>query len=209
MGQIALQAIESHPRLTLVATAGRGDDLTQTIQTSKPNVVLDLTLPDCVFNNAQIMIANNAHPVIGTSGLTAAQIDTLKQQCLDKNLGGLIAPNFSISALLMMQFSQQAARYFDHANIIEYHHTHKKDAPSGTALRTSEVMSSSIKDIPIQSLRMPHYLAHQEVILGNPFESLTIRQDTQDRRAFIPGIQRACMTVVDLQGLIIGLENTL
>ena len=212
MGQAAVQAIEGTADLTLVAATSRQDDLSATIAQTNANIVVDLTVAGAAFDNATRIIAANAHPVIGTSGLLADEIATLQTQCQEKNLGGIIVPNFSLGAVLMMRYAADAARYLKHAEIIELHHDQKKDAPSGTARRTAELMqaaSESNKAPPIHSVRLPGLVAHQEVIFGDVGETLTLRHDSNDRACFMPGLLLACRNVVALKELVVGLEQLL
>jgi len=226
MGQAAVNAIESHPNLIYAGGCDAQQDLAQVIVQTRPTVGLDLTHPGVVFAHAQQLIAAGIHPVIGTSGLTRTQIETLKQQCDQKQLGGLIVPNFSIGAVLMMHFAAQAAAYLSDASIIETHHPQKKDAPSGTAIATAQAiqdartcppnghastehlpgsLGANHADVAIHSVRLPGKVAHQTVMLGGPGETLSIQHDTLDRSAFMPGVCLACQHVVTLQKLIEGL----
>ena len=230
MGQIALQAIAGDADLRLVGQTRRGDDLATAIQTAEPDVVLDLTVASVVFDNATCIIESGVCPVIGTSGLVAEQVAALSTLCEKKKLGGLVVPNFSISAVLMMKYAQDAIRFLQHAEIIEKHHNGKQDAPSGTAIRTAELLREAspreqgseksdeamlgargarYQNIPIHSVRLPGLVAHQEVILGGHGETLTIRSDTLNREAFMPGICLACKTVGGLTTLQYGLEHVL
>lgn len=233
MGREAVIAIDQAPELSLVGQAGSTDDLAAVIAAVKPQVVVDLTTAAVAFINARIIIAANVHPVIGTSGLSPAQIAELQQICGEKNLGGLIAPNFSIGALLMMRYAQDCARYFPDVEIIEFHHHQKVDAPSATALRTAEVISNEknkhkpsspatvemetfagargarYREIPIHSVRLPGILANQEVIFGGPGQTLSIQHHVLSRAAYMPGICLACQKVTQLQTLIYGLEHIL
>lgn len=226
MGRVTQEAIQQQPDLQLVAALGREDHLAQTIKETQAEVVVDFTLPYIVFKNAQTIIQSGARPVIGTSGLTSSQIDILKNQCQQKKLGGIIGPNFSLGAILMMRYAKDAAKYFNHAEIIEMHHEKKVDAPSGTAIKTAEMMSSEnehllapntdpkargegYNNIQIHSIRLPGLLAHQMVMFGGPGETLTIRHDSNDRASMMPGVCLACRRVMTLEHLIYGLENIL
>lgn len=215
MGRVTTEAIAREADLQLVASTTRTDALHEAIRKYKPQVVVDFTNPQSVFANAQTIIAERVHPVIGTTGLTTEQIATLTQQCDELSLGGIIAPNFSLGAVLMMKYSQDAARYFADVEIIEMHHPKKLDAPSGTAIKTAQMMqpvrSSEKKDqpIPIHSVRLPGLFAHQMVIFGGAGETLTIRHDATDRNAMMPGVFLACRKVMELKYLVYGLENLL
>lgn len=198
----------------------------------KPDVCVDFTNPEVVFANTLAIIEAGCRPVIGTTGLTAEQLKTIDAALRAQNLGGLVVPNFAIGAVLMMKFAQEAARYFDHAEIIELHHNKKADAPSGTALKTAELMRESQArfghtnapeteliagargacgpaDIHIHSVRLPGFIAHQEVILGSPGQILTIRHDSMDRNCFMPGVALAVKKSMTLTGLVYGLEHIL
>lgn len=231
MGQEAVIAIGNTPELTLVGQAGSTDKLAEVIAAVKPQVVIDLTTAAAAFANARTIIAANVHPVIGTSGLLPAQIAELQQLCAEKKLGGLVAPNFSIGALLMMKYAEDCARYFPDVEIIELHHNQKRDAPSATALRTAEAIAAEknskgqnasqevetfagargarYQGIPIHSIRLPGILANQEIIFGGPGQTLTIHHQVLNRAAYMPGICLACQKVPQLQTLIYGLEHIL
>lgn len=207
-------------------------DLKALLQREKPDVCVDLTHPGVVFENCMTIIEANCRPVIGTTGLTQSQLDQIDKVLKAGNLGGMVVPNFAIGAVLLMKFAQEAAKYFDHAEIIELHHNQKADAPSGTALKTAELMQLSQAqfgpsnapekesisgargakgpaDIRIHSVRLPGFIAHQEVILGSPGQILTLRHDSMDRACFMPGIALSVKKVITLNGLIYGLEHIL
>lgn len=207
-------------------------DLSEGIDRSNPDVVVDFTNPTVVYENISTIINKNVRPVIGTTGLTIQQVEELTQKCVSKNLGGLIAPNFAIGAVLMMQFAQKSAKYFDHAEIIELHHNKKLDAPSGTAIKTAEMMENeqekfgptnindkelmqgargavSRKNIHLHSVRLPGLVAHQEVLLAGSGQMLTIRHDSFDRKSFMPGVVLAVRNVMSQSKLIYGLEYIL
>jgi len=207
-------------------------DLKTLLQREKPDVCVDLTHPGIVFENSMAIIEANCRPVIGTTGLTADQLQTLDAELKARNLGGMVVPNFAIGAVLLMKFAQEAAKYFDHAEIIELHHNQKVDAPSGTALKTAELMQESRAkfgttnapekesipgargalgpaDIHIHSVRLPGFIAHQEVILGSPGQILTLRHDSMDRTCFMPGIALCVKKSMELHGLVYGLEKIL
>ncbi len=228
MGQLSVNILLPEAGFNIVAKTTREDDLVELIKQTKPDVVLDFTNASHVFSNAKKIIAAGVHPVIGTTGLLSDQIQSLQKACREQELGGIIAPNFSIGALLMMRFAVQAAKYFAHAEVIERHHEHKQDAPSGTAMRTAELISqvrknaipptnakeiilgargADLHSIPIHSLRTPGSIAHQEVIFGGKGETLTIKHDTNDRECFAHGILLACRKVVELKELVYGLEH--
>jgi len=227
MGSLACQTIRNHPEFGLVAALGRHDNLAQIIDQTRANVVVDLTRADCVYKNALTIIERGAHPVIGTTGLSDEQIKFLQQQCNTLQLGGIIAPNFSISAILMMHCAAMCARYHSEVEIIEMHHQQKLDSPSGTAIKTADFIASSrahpknqltdkasiagarganYRDINIHSMRLPGVLAKQKVIFGGPGETLSIVHECIDRNAFMPGIVLACQGVIQLKALHYGLE---
>ncbi|PJD92850.1 MAG: 4-hydroxy-tetrahydrodipicolinate reductase [Legionella sp.] len=228
MGALACQTIQNHPNFELVGALGRKDDLGQMIAQTKAQIVIDLTRADCVYANTQTIIQHHAHPIIGTSGLLDEQIQSLQQQCEAQQLGGIIVPNFSIGAILMMHFAKLSARFLSEVEIIETHHPQKLDSPSGTALKTADVIASArvhpkhhlenkpsvpgargavYRDINIHSLRLPGVLAKQHVIFGNTGETLTIAHESIDRASFMPGLILACQRVQQLNTLYYGLEQ--
>jgi 4-hydroxy-tetrahydrodipicolinate reductase len=231
MGAEVVKAVNNSTDLELVAELDLGDSLDQLLST-KAQVVVDFTTPDSVMKNLEFLIQNNIHAVVGTTGFDAARIDSLSKE-LSKHpeVGVLIAPNFAIGAVLMMEFAEKAARYFDSAEIIEMHHPAKVDAPSGTAARTAELMTqarkdskkapmpdatkqsldgargSKVGDIPIHSIRAQGLVAHQEVLLGGIGETLTIRHDSLDRAGFMPGVLLGVRSVINHPGLTHGLDK--
>ena len=230
MGLLACDTLKKQDEFELVAQLGRNDDLAKAIRDTQAQIVVDLTRADSVYQNSLTIIQHGAHPVIGTSGLLPEQILELTQLCESRHLGGIIAPNFSISAVLMMLFAAKAAEYFSEVEIIETHHQQKLDAPSGTALKTAEMIAAARKkpknklnlkelipgargatyaDINIHSLRLPGVLARQQVIFGNAGETLSITDDSMDRNCFMPGVILACQKVFELNTLIYGLEHIL
>jgi 4-hydroxy-tetrahydrodipicolinate reductase len=230
MGTLACETIKNHPDFTLVGSLTRQDDLGQAIRATAATIVIDLTRADSVYENSLTIIDCGAHPVIGTSGLIDEQIETLKKRCDAQKLGGLIVPNFSIAAVLMMRFAAEAARYLTEVEIIETHHQQKLDAPSGTAMKTAEMIAKtrvgkqnelSLREIvpgarggshhgvPIHSLRLPGFIANQQVIFGSQGETLTISHNSIDRASFMPGIILACRQVQKLDTLYYGLETLL
>ena len=230
MGSLACETLGNHSDFKLVAQLNREDNLAQAIRDTDAQIVVDLTRADCVYDNSMTIINQGARPVIGTSGLTAAQIKELTERCEAKQLGGIIAPNFSVGAVLMMIFAAKAAEYLPEVEIIEAHHQQKLDAPSGTALKTAEMIAAARKkpknklalkelipgarggthhEINIHSLRLPGVLARQEVLFGNLGETLSLTHDSIDRRCFMPGVVLACQKVLHLNALIYGLEHLL
>ena len=228
MGTMACATLEEHPEFNLVAKLTRKDDLVVSLQDLKPQIVVDLTTAESVYANSLNIIKHNAHPVIGTSGLIDTQIAELKSLSEAKQLGGIVVPNFSIGAILMMQFSKMAAKFMSEVEIIEAHHQQKLDAPSGTAIKTAEMIAAArekaknelatravvanargaeYQDINIHSIRLPGFLASQQVIFGNTGETLTISHNSIDRSAFMPGLILACQAVTQQKTLIYGLDN--
>lgn len=231
MGQMTVKAINEHPNLELAGQTGREYDLRSAIKDSNAQVVVDFTHPDSVFNNLTTIIEAGAHPVIGTTGLTAEQIQTFQAQCEKLKLGGIIAPNFSLGAVLMMKYAKEIVKYLPHVEIIEMHHDNKVDSPSGTALYSAELMAGAMqainqpakpsretipgarganhRGIPIHAVRLPGLLAHEQIIFGDTGETLTLRHDSIDRECFMPGVCLACERVVKLERLVYGLEEVL
>lgn len=231
MGTEAVAAINAASDLTLSAALDIGDSLDSLTQ-SKTEVVVDFTTPDSVMKNLEFAINNGIHVVVGTTGFDDNKLGQLKI-LLSKQpkVGALIAPNFGLGAVLMMQFSQTAARYFESVEIIEMHHANKIDAPSGTAVRTAEMISSARKasnkskmpdatksalpgargakvgDVQLHSIRGHGYVAHQEVVFSDPGETLTIRHDSINRAGFMPGVLIGIRNVAKYPGLTVGLEN--
>ncbi|MAZ40325.1 MAG: 4-hydroxy-tetrahydrodipicolinate reductase [Legionellales bacterium] len=230
MGQEAVKAVEADSHLQLVATTGRQDDLSKVIQTTKAQVVVDLTTAAVVYENTKKILDAGASPVVGTSGLTSDEFIQLKQYCDEMQLGGIIVPNFSIGAVLMMRYAQDAAKYLPNVEIIEMHHDGKLDAPSGTAIKTAELISQSLTapkktlnlkenltgsrgavldDIHIHAIRLPGLVAHQQVLFGGNAETLSIKHDSMHRSAFMPGLILACKKVQSLKTLVSGLEHVM
>ncbi|MCX6446810.1 MAG: 4-hydroxy-tetrahydrodipicolinate reductase [Actinobacteria bacterium] len=231
MGAETVAAIESASDLTLSSALDLGDSLDQLIKTGT-EVIVDFTHPDAVMKNLEFAITNGIHVVVGTTGFDDKKLSELKN-LLSKNtkVGALIAPNFGLGAVLMMQFSQKAAQYFESVEIIELHHANKVDAPSGTAIRTAELITDARKqskkgampdasktiipgargakvgDVPIHSVRSHGYVAHQEVIFGDAGETLSIRHDSINRAGFMPGVLIGVRNVAKHPGLTVGLEN--
>lgn len=224
MGKVSCEAISSANDMQLVAAIGRSDSLVEALTKHRPDAVVEFTTPNSVFANTQCIIEHGASPVVGATGLTPEQIATLQAACAERQLGGLIAPNFSLGAILMMEAASKIARYMPTAEIIEMHHDQKVDSPSGTAIKTATLMSEQtqlnqppftnqpargaiLNNIPIHSIRLPGFFAHQMVIFGGEGETLTIRHDSIDRRAMMPGLLLALRRVGELNGLVYGLEH--
>ena len=230
MGSEVVKAVNEANDLELVASLDLGDSLDALISTGA-QVVVDFTTPDSVMANLEFLISNNINAVIGTTGFDDARIAKIKSLLASSKSGVLIAPNFAIGAVLMMEFATKAAKYFESAEIIELHHPNKVDAPSGTAARTADLMSKSRKEaglapmpdatstslegargasvgeIPVHSVRLRGLVAHQEVLLGGVGETLSIRHDSIDRVGFMPGVLLGIRQVVTHPGLTFGLEN--
>ncbi len=230
MGSEVVKAITEASDLELVAALDLGDSL-DALVSKGAQVVVDFTTPDSVMANLEFLIGKNIHAVIGTTGFDDARIAKIRSLLASSKSGVLIAPNFAIGAVLMMEFATKAAKYFESAEIIELHHPNKVDAPSGTAARTAELMSKSRKeaglapmpdattssldgargatvgDIPVHSVRLRGLVAHQEVLLGGIGETLSIRHDSIDRVGFMPGVLLGVRQVVSHPGLTFGLEN--
>ncbi|MBN3527585.1 4-hydroxy-tetrahydrodipicolinate reductase [Paenibacillus apiarius] len=206
-------------------------DLESALQHTQPDVMVDFTTPGTVMNNTLIAVRHGVRPVIGTTGFSPDEIELLQQMCRDQRLGGLIAPNFSIGAILMMRFAAQAAKYFPDLEIIEYHGDQKLDAPSGTAVKTAELVSKVREEhrqgnpseeekiegarggyydgFRIHSVRLPGIFAQQEVIFGSFGQTLKIRHDSYERAGYMPGVNLAVKKVVQLQELVYGFEHLL
>jgi 4-hydroxy-tetrahydrodipicolinate reductase len=231
MGTEAVTAISGASDLQLVAQLDLGDSLDQLV-TSGAQVVVDFTHPDAVMKNLEFAITNGISVVVGTTGFDDAKLTKLKGLlAANPKVGALIAPNFALGAVLMMQFSEVAAKYFESVEIIELHHANKVDAPSGTAVRTAQMITDARKqnnkakmpdatkdailgargatvgDVPIHSVRSHGYVAHQEVIFGDPGETLSIRHDSINRAGFMPGVLLGVRQVVKHPGLTVGLEK--
>jgi 4-hydroxy-tetrahydrodipicolinate reductase len=224
MGKHCVAAIEADPDLTLVAQGTRVMDLAATIKQTSADVVVDFTTAEHAFENTRCILENNARPVIGTSGLNKESVAQLAKLANKQKLGGLVAPNFAIGAVLMMKLAAIAAPYFSDAEIIEMHHQHKKDAPSGTATRSAEMLGDANAHlntcranqhgdqtfgVPIHSVRLPGVFTHQEVIFGATGETLKITHNCSDRKAAMPGVVLACKKVIACEQLVYGLEHLL
>ena len=231
MGSEVVKAVEATDGLALIAALDLGDSLDQ-LKDSAVNVVVDFTTPDSVMSNLEFLINNGINVVVGTTGFDDAKLATVKGWLAQNpSVGVLVAPNFAIGAVLMMEFAEKAARYFESAEIIELHHPAKVDAPSGTAARTAELMSAARKDaglgampdatttaldgargalvggIPVHSVRARGLVAHQEVLFGGLGETLTIRHDSIDRAGFMPGVILGVRKIVNTPGLTHGLDK--
>ena len=244
MGQAACQMVLSDPELELVAVLDPFESASEwqgipvfndkndlAVAGFEADVWVDFTTPAVAYENTRFALENGFAPVVGTTGFTSQEIEELKELSRSKDLGGLIAPNFALGAVLLMQFAAQAAKYFPNVEIIELHHDKKKDAPSGTAIKTAELMAQVRESIQqgasdeeeliagarganfdgmrIHSVRLPGLVAHQEVIFGNQGEGLTLRHDSYDRSSFMTGVNLGIKEVVKRHELVYGLEHLL
>lgn len=196
---------------------------------TKPDVLVDLTNPHAVYTHTKQALELGVRPVIGTTGFTDEQLEELTQLAADKRLGAIIAPNFAIGAILMMKFAQEAAKYLPNVEIIEMHHDRKLDAPSGTGLKTAQMIAkvrhekkqghpeeketmpgargADFEGMKIHSVRLPGLVAHQEVLFGGEGQMLTIRHDSFNRESFMGGVAFCINTVISMETLVYGLEN--
>ena len=231
MGKSAVNAVTNDPTLNLIATLDKEDSLHNSLSSNNVDVTVDLTHPSCVFENVQTILNNNSHAVVGTTGLTKDQLNICDNLAKSNNKAVIVCPNFAIGAILMMQFAAQAAKFFERCEIIEYHHEKKADAPSGTAIKTAELISNNVEkinstqldekelilgargatknNIPIHSVRIPGVVANQDVIFGDQGQSLTIKHETISRDAFMPGLILAIKAASNKVGLVYGLEHLL
>ncbi len=233
IGSEAVTAIEAADDLELVAALGRGDKL-ETLAETGAQAVVELTTPASVMGNLDFCVRHGIHAVVGTTGWTDERLAQLTTW-LDNSpgTGVLIAPNFSIGAVLTMKFAEQAARYFESVEVVELHHPNKVDAPSGTATRTAQLIAAArakagsapqpdatataldgargadVDGVPVHAIRLRGLLAHQEVLLGGEGETLTIRHDSLHHSSFMPGILLGVRRVVTTPGLTFGLEHFL
>jgi 4-hydroxy-tetrahydrodipicolinate reductase len=214
MGQAVVAAVgaESDMRVSarvdpaLAAGDGAYASLPDALAAGGGDVLIDFTQPAVVMGNARAALAAGVHAVIGTTGLTEADVEELRGTAEGGAANALIAPNFAVGAVLMMRFAAEASRHMAKAEIVELHHDKKLDAPSGTAARTASLMRG---EVPIHSVRLPGLVAHQEVILGGLGETLTIRHDSLSRESFMPGVVMAARAVPSRPGLTLGLEPVL
>ena len=234
MGKEVVNAVNNADDMELVAKIDILDGEFSTIEeahnTKQIDVLIDFTQPNSIYNNAKYCLSNKINIVIGTTGLKDEQIEELKQMSESNKTACFIAPNFSTGAVLMMMFSKMASKYFDNAEIIELHHNQKKDAPSGTAVKTAQMMAenndnftkgncpetetikgargaNSYNNIHIHSVRMPGYIASQEVILGASGQILTIRHDSMNRECYMAGVLLATRYAIENKNFVYGLDN--
>ncbi|WP_422741013.1 4-hydroxy-tetrahydrodipicolinate reductase [Micromonospora sp. WMMD754] len=233
MGMEVCKAVEAAPDLDLVAAVDQGDDLT-TVADAGAGVVVDFTTPDAVMDNLRFCVERGIHAVVGTTGFTEERLAQVRDWLADRpGVGVVIAPNFGIGAVLMMQFAARAARHFESVEIVEQHHPRKLDAPSGTATYTARLIAAAraeaglgpapdatrdevagargadIDGVRVHAVRATGLVAHQEVLFGTTGETLTIRHDSYDRASFMPGVLLAVREVVRRPGLTVGLDALL
>ncbi len=229
MGSTVCDAVEDADGLELVARYDLGDDVASL--TGVADVAVDFTVPEATEANVHALIDAGVHAVVGTTGWTEASLNRVHDHLAEARTGVLIAPNFALSAVLAMRLATQAARFFESVEIIELHHPNKVDAPSGTAVHTAQALAAVRQDlpaapdatetsldgargavvdgIPVHSVRLRGLVAHEEILLGNPGEQLTIRTDSFDRSSFMPGVVLAVRAIGDHPGLTVGLDGVL
>jgi 4-hydroxy-tetrahydrodipicolinate reductase len=230
VGAEVCRAVDAADDLELVAAVDADDSIDELVS-SGAEVVVDFTHPDVVMDNLEFCIDHGIHAVVGTTGFDDKRIDQLRSWLSDApRTGVLIAPNFSIGAILMMRFAAEAAPFYESVEIVELHHPDKADAPSGTARRTASLVAEArrragsgpipdatstslegargadVEGIRVHGLRLRGLVAHQEVILGGPGETLTIRHDSMDRISFMPGVLLGLRSIGSAPGLTVGLE---
>ncbi|MUG71753.1 MULTISPECIES: 4-hydroxy-tetrahydrodipicolinate reductase [Paenibacillus] len=249
MGREVVKMVLADPELELVAAMDRStkntdagrlvgldpcgimvtNDLELTLVETNPDVMVDFTTPQSAVVNTALAIKHKVRPVMGTTGFTPEDIEALDKQCKAAGIGGLIAPNFSIGAILMMKFAAQAAKYMPHVEIIEYHGDQKLDAPSGTSVKTAEMIAQVRGELRqgnpkeeetiegarggyydgfrIHSVRLPGIFAQQEVVFGAFGQTLKIRHDSYDRAGYMPGVNVAVKKVMTYAGMVYGFEH--
>ncbi len=227
MGSEVVRAVEGADDLELAAALDAGDVL----DLSGADVAVDFTHPDAVMGNLRSCIDAGVHAVVGTTGFDDARLAEVRSMVEGTSVGVLVAPNFGVAAVLMMQFAASAARFFESVEIVELHHPRKADAPSGTARRTAELVAEAragmapmpdattsaldgargadVSGVRVHAVRLTGLVAHQEVLLGGAGESLTIRHDSYDRASFMPGVLLGVRSVASRPGLTVGLEHLL
>jgi 4-hydroxy-tetrahydrodipicolinate reductase len=254
MGRLVCQAVMDDPQLELVAAVSPSHggeplgeligepnatpvvvsaDLAPALHAAGMDVAVDLTRPDAVMENLRMLIEGGVHAVVGTSGVTAEDLDRIRgwlgEQADGHRSNVVVAPNFAVGAVLMQRFAEMAAAHMPSAEIVELHHEGKLDAPSGTAVATARRIANArggrpagpsghdaggargldVEGVPVHSVRLPGLVAHQEVIFGGAGQTLTIRHDSMDRVSFMPGVILAIKAVADRPGLTVGLEPIL
>lgn len=230
VGSAVVEGVKKAADLELAAEVGAGDSL-QVLVDEGVDVIVDFTTPDAVMGNLDFCINNGIHCVVGTTGFDDERYQQVREWCdANGNVGVLIAPNFAISAVLTMAFARQAAPFFESAEVVEFHHPNKLDAPSGTAVKTAQGIAEARREagmgdmpdatkqeldgsrgadvdgVPVHAVRMQGMVAHEEIIFGTTEQSLTIRQDSYGRESFVPGVLTGVRDVADHPGLTIGLD---
>ncbi|WIM69955.1 4-hydroxy-tetrahydrodipicolinate reductase [Corynebacterium suedekumii] len=233
VGSAVCEGVEAADDLELVARVDHGDDL-QVLVDNEVQVVVDFTTPGVVMDNLEFCIGHGIHAVVGTTGFDEERLTQVREWCGAEGAGHvLIAPNFAISAVLAMAFATQAARFFDSAEVVEYHHPNKLDAPSGTAIHTARGIAQARKDaglgpipdateqtldgargadvdgVRVHGVRMTGMVAHEDIIFGAQGQTLTIRQDSYDRTSFVPGVLVGVREIASHKGLTVGLDSYL
>ena len=233
VGAEVCRAVDAAEDMDLVAMVDAGDRMFDAADAAA-EVVVDFTHPDAVMDNLRFCVDQGIHAVVGTTGFDTARLEMLSEWLEHKpDLGVLVAPNFAIGAVLSMHFARIAARYYESAEIIELHHAHKADAPSGTATRTAQLIAraraaaamppspdatthaadgvrgATVDGVRVHSVRLSGLVAHQEVLFGTAGETLTIRHDSLDRSSFLPGVLFAVRQIAGRPGLTVGLEHLL
>ena len=233
VGSAVVAGVKKVDDLELAAEINKGDSL-QTLVDEGVDVIVDFTTPNAVMGNLEFCINNGIHCVVGTTGFDDARYQQVRDWCAaNEGVGVLIAPNFAISAVLTMAFARQAAPFFESAEVVEFHHPNKLDAPSGTAVKTAQGIAQARKEagmdampdateqaldgsrgadvdgVPVHAVRMQGMVAHEEVIFGTTDQSLTIRQDSYGRESFVPGVLTGVREVANRPGLTIGLDEYL
>jgi 4-hydroxy-tetrahydrodipicolinate reductase len=232
VGSILATAFQTVADIEYVGGIGRGDDLASFLHEKRPRALVDFTRPSEAMHNALAAVAAGASPVVGTTGLSIADVDKLETACKARQLGGIVAPNFAIGAVLMMHLADIAAPHFDGVEVIEMHNAAKLDAPSGTALATARRIAAKRGNKPfshkkpeketlagtrggeegnvaVHSIRLPGFVADQEVIFGLPGQTLTITHRTTSREAYVPGVLLAIRKVTSQPRFYRGLDQLL
>jgi len=231
MGQETVKAVEAAEDMRLVAACDLADDFVEAARSAGADAIVDFTVPSVAMENARRIMETDCAGVIGTTGFTAEDVETLRGEAAGREKGILIAPNFAIGAVLMMRFAAEAARVMPDVEIIELHHPGKVDAPSGTALKTAALIAEAkekaglgtakpvgegqaprgmvVDGVCVHSVRLTGLLAHQEVILGGEGQTLSIRHDTISRASFMPGVLLGIREMVKRSGLVYGLDSLL
>ena len=230
VGSAVVTGVENADDLQLAAKVSAGDSLDVLVDAGV-DVIVDFTTPNAVMDNLEFCINNGIHCVVGTTGFDDGRYQQVREWCeANEGVGVLIAPNFAISAVLTMAFARQAAPFFESAEVVEFHHPNKLDAPSGTAVKTAQGIAdarkeagltdmpdateqaldgsrgASVDGVPVHAVRMQGMVAHEEVIFGTTEQSLTIRQDSYGRESFVPGVLTGVREVANRPGLTIGLD---